>query len=61
MTYFVVLVCTVGQCMWFVYVTTKVHFQGSQAYVKALEKVNLVTADERKNIHSGLEKVGFVT
>ena len=47
--------------MWFVYVTTKVHFQGSQAYVKALEKVNLVTADERKNINNGLEMVGFVT
>ncbi|KAK2169214.1 hypothetical protein NP493_1201g00011 [Ridgeia piscesae] len=31
--------------------------QGSQAYVKALEKVNLVTADERKNINNGLEMV----
>ena len=27
------------------------------AYVKALEKANLVTADEREDIYEGLEKV----
>ena len=29
------------------------------AYVKALEKSNLVTADEREDIYEGLEKVCF--
>ncbi|KAI0235610.1 Argininosuccinate lyase [Lamellibrachia satsuma] len=35
----------------------KADIQGSQAYVKALEKVGLVTSDERKSIHEGLDKV----
>ncbi|XP_070572641.1 argininosuccinate lyase-like isoform X2 [Ptychodera flava] len=35
----------------------KADIQGSQAYVKALEKVGLVTKDERQAIEEGLDKV----
>lgn len=34
-------------------------FQGSKAYVKAIQKVGLVTEDECKLILSGLEKVSY--
>ena len=33
--------------------------QGSQVYVKAIEKVGIVTAEERNQIHQGLETVGL--
>uniref|UniRef100_A0ABM0GIB6 Argininosuccinate lyase-like n=1 Tax=Saccoglossus kowalevskii TaxID=10224 RepID=A0ABM0GIB6_SACKO len=36
----------------------KADIQGSQAYVKALQKVGLVTMEEMQAIHNGLEKVG---
>jgi argininosuccinate lyase len=32
-------------------------FQGSKAYVKAIEKVGIVTSEERDSILQGLEKV----
>ena len=35
----------------------KYFFQGSQAYVLALEKANLVTSNERQMIYDGLTKV----
>ncbi|XP_059178418.1 argininosuccinate lyase-like [Physella acuta] len=35
----------------------KADIEGSKAYVLALEKTNLVTADEREDIYEGLEKV----
>lgn len=35
----------------------KADIEGSMAYVKALEKAKLVTADEREDIYEGLEKV----
>lgn len=32
-------------------------FQGSQAYIQAIAKVNIVTAEERDSILKGLEQV----
>ena len=38
----------------------KADILGSQAYVKALLKVDIVTEDEMKSIHEGLEKVNIL-